>query len=133
MKVQHVTLEWVPRVWPLVKDMIQSALDYTDDYTIEHVQSLVAYGEWKLIVCTDGEKIIGAATIQFYNRPAARVAFITAIGGKLVSNPDTFAQLKALLSTFGATHIEGAARESIARLWSRYGFEEKYRIVGVKL
>jgi hypothetical protein len=33
----------------------------------------------------------------------------------------------------GATAIEGAARESIARLWQRYGFKEKYRIVGVKL
>ena len=29
--------------------------------------------------------------------------------------------------------IEGAAREAVARLWTRYGFTEKYRIVGVKL
>ena len=42
-------------------------------------------------------------------------------------------QLKKLLGTFGATCIEGAERESIARLWSRYGFEEKYRIVGVRI
>ena len=33
----------------------------------------------------------------------------------------------------GATVLEGAARESIARLWKRYGFQEKYRIVEVKL
>jgi hypothetical protein len=86
-----------------------------------------------LLVAVDGETIHGAAAVEFFNRPNDRVAFITAIGGKLVSNEDTFAQLKALMLSMGATTIEGAAREAIARLWSRYGFEEKYRIVGVKL
>jgi len=70
---------------------------------------------------------------RFSNRPNDRVAFITAIGGKLISSPETVEQLKAVLGSIGATYIEGAARESIARLWSRYGFEEKYRIVGVKI
>jgi 3-methyladenine DNA glycosylase/8-oxoguanine DNA glycosylase len=61
------------------------------------------------------------------------VAFISTIGGRLISNPDTFEQLKVFVLSQGATVIEGAARESIARLWTRYGFAEKHRIVGVKL
>jgi hypothetical protein len=77
--------------------------------------------------------IHGAATINFYNRPNDRVAFITTIGGKLVSNKDTFEELRAFAKSKGATVIEGAARESIARLWKRYGFEEKHRIVGARL
>jgi hypothetical protein len=90
-------------------------------------------GNWTLLVAVDDNSVHGAATVDFYNRPNDRVAFLTAIGGRLISSPETFEQLKTLLRGLGATCIEGAARESIARLWSRYGFEEKYRIVGAKL
>ena len=90
-------------------------------------------GNWTLLVAVDDSGVQGAATVSFSNRPNDRVAFINAIGGKLISSPETFEQLKAVLGSIGATYIEGAARESIARLWSRYGFEEKYRIVGVKI
>ena len=69
----------------------------------------------------------------FFNRPSDRVAFVVAMGGKLISSKETFAQFKQLLNNFGATYLEGAAREAIARLWTRYGLEEKYRIVGVKI
>lgn len=134
MNVQHVPLEWVPRTWPMVAPFIADALEFSKgDYTVEQVQTLVATGQWALLVATDGEKIHGAATVHLFNRPSARVALITAIGGRLISNKDTFEQLKRLLAAFGATEIEGAAREAIARLWSRYGFETKYQIVGVKL
>jgi hypothetical protein len=104
-----------------------------DEYTLEQIQTLVSMGQWTLLVALDDGEIKGAATVHFFNRPTQRVAFITTIGGRLISSPDTFSQLKKLLSAFGATHVEGAARESIARLWCRYGFEEKHRIVGVAL
>jgi hypothetical protein len=55
------------------------------------------------------------------------------MGGKLITNKETFQQFSDLLKAFGATAIEGASRESTARLWTRYGLEEKYRIVGAKL
>jgi hypothetical protein len=134
MIIQHVPLEWVPSAWPKVKPYIESALDHSKgDYTVDHAQAYATTGRWILIVAAEGETIHGAATVELFNRPNARVALVTAIGGKMISNQETFAQLKALLATFGATVIEGAAREAIARLWSRYGFEEKYRIVEVKI
>jgi hypothetical protein len=133
MIIQHVPLEWVPRTWPRVEAFIRSALEFTDDYSVEEVKTLVATGHWMLLVAVDGETIHGAATVHFFNRPSTRVAMITAIGGRLVSSTDTFDQLKRLVTAFGATALEGAARPAIARLWSRYGFVEKYQIVGVKL
>jgi hypothetical protein len=134
MNVQHVPLEWVPRVWPQVKDHIAAALEHSKgDYTVEHVQAYLASGAWVLLVVAEGETIHGAIVVEFFNRPTDRIAFIVAISGKLISNQDTFGQLKALMAAMGATAIEGAARESVARLWTRYGFEEKYRIVGVKI
>ena len=135
MKVQHVPLEWVNQVWPQVEGFIESALDYSNgDYTVDQARTLVTTGQWTLAVVTNEGRIEGALTISFFNRPNDRVAFVTAIGGKLISTPDTFNDLKAIAASFGATTIEGAARKSIARLWRKlYNFEEKYTIVGVKL
>lgn len=134
MIIERVDLAHVHHVWPMVEKFLSSALEHSQgDYTIEQVKTLVAMGNWTLLVAVDDNGVQGAATVDFFNRPNDRVAFITTIGGRLISSVETFEQLKTLLKTFGATCIEGAARESIARLWSRYGFEEKYRIVGVKL
>lgn len=134
MNIQHVPVEWVNRVWPTVAPFIADAFSKSNgDYTVEYAQAMVLNGNWLLLVATDGTDIHGAATVVMYNRPKDRVAFITAIGGRLITSADTFLQLKALLAGFGATVLEGAAREAVARLWKRYGFEEKSRIVGVKL
>jgi len=134
MNIQYVSLEWVNRTWPSVEKYIASALEHAQgDYTVDQVKSLVTQGQWVLLVAVDENGIQGAATVNFYNRPNDRVAFITTIGGRLISNRDTFQQLKNYAASMGATVIEGAAREAIARLWHRYGFEEKFRIVGVKL
>ena len=63
----------------------------------------------------------------------SRVAFITSIGGKLISNDDTFEQLKAILKQRGATKIQGYGREAIVRLWKRYNFEPRTTLVEVTI
>jgi len=134
MKIQHVPLEWVNHTWPMVKDFITDALEQSKgDYTTEHVQALVSSGQWTLLVAVDDEKIHGAATMHCLNRPVDRVAFITTTGGKFILDADTFSQLQNIARALGATALECAARESMTRLLGRFGFEEKYRIVGVKL
>jgi hypothetical protein len=134
MNIERVDPMHVHHVWPVVEGFIASALDHSKgDYTLDQVKTLVAMGNWTLLVAVDDNGVQGAATVDFFNRPNDRVAFVTSIGGRLVSSPDSVEQLKKLLGSLGATCIEGAARESIARLWSRYGFEEKYRIVGVRI
>jgi hypothetical protein len=98
------------------------------------VQGFLAAGQWSLIVAIDENNVIhGAATVSFANYPKNRVAFITLIGGKLISNMDTFDQFSAILKEAGATKIQGMARPAIARLWKRYGFEERTTLVEVKL
>ena len=131
MIVKHVSTNYCAQVWPSVEKHIVSALEYGgDDYTLDQVKAFVCKGEWLLLVAVDEQGAIhGAATVSFLNMPNARIAFITFIGGKLISSRDTYAQMVQIFKQFGATKIQGAARESIARLWHRYGFEEKYRIV----
>jgi hypothetical protein len=131
MKIQHVALEHVQQVWPSVEGFIASANEYGgDDYTLDQIRLFVGTGQWLLLVASDEEnKIHGAATVVFQNYPNHRIAFVTFIGGKLISSKETFGQLVQILKASGATKIQGAARESIARLWKRYGFYERHVIV----
>ena len=73
----------------------------------------------------------GPATVSFINYPIHRVAFVTAIGGKLISNQETFEQFKALLKNRGATKIQGYGRDAIVRLWKQYNFEPRNTLVEV--
>lgn len=86
-----------------------------------------------LVAVDENNAVHGAAAVNIYNMPNYRVAFVVAIGGKLISNDETYAQLCALLKSFGATKIRGVAREAIARLWKRYGFRERYILVEADL
>lgn len=141
LKIQHVNTNFVQQVWPQVEGFLQDALEKGGDfpewaasYNIHHIQQFLTAGHWLLLVASDEDnKIQGAATVSFINYPLHRVAFVTAIGGKLISNQDTFEQLKEILKLHGATKIQGYGRESIVRLWKRYNFEPRNTLVEVLL
>lgn len=134
MQIKAVPIEWVNRTWRDAARFIADALAHSKgDYTIEQAQALVSTGQWALLVAVEDSAILGAATVSFYNRLNDRVALVTAIGGRMITTPDTFKQLKIFAESHGATVIESAARDSMARLLHRYGFEDKYRIVEVRL
>jgi hypothetical protein len=136
MIVQPVLRENVHQVWGSVENFLSKALDFAKgDYNAEHAKVYLANGTWNLFVGVDESgDIKGACTVEFINRPNDRVAFVTAIGGRLISDPETFGNFKQVLKRYGATKIEGAARPSIKRLWeSKFGFAEKYSIVEADL
>lgn len=139
--IRPVEANYVAQVWPMVESFLQDALTKDSDvpewsacYNIHHIQGFVTSGAWLLLVAVDEEnKVHGAATVSFANYPMARVAFITLIGGHLVSSPETFDQLKLLLKGYGATKIQGYGRPAIVRLWKRYGFEPRTTLVEVQI
>lgn len=135
MKIQHVPLEFAAHTWGLVQDFLAESQQYAqDDYTLDQVQMYVCTGQWLLLVATDDDQTIhGAMTVEFVNKPTKRVAFVTGTGGKFIINADTFKQLENVCRANGATVIECAARDSVVKLLTRFGFEEKYRILGVSL
>lgn len=135
LTIKPVPVQLVNQTWTLVEGFLADALKWgEDDYTAEQAKVFIAKGDWLLVVAVDEENTIhGAAAVNFFNMPNDRVAFVIAIGGKLISNQDTYGQFSELLKTYGATKIQGAAREAIARLWTRYGFKERYRIVEARL
>ena len=135
LTIQYVPTEHVAQSWGQVEKFLADALKHgTDDYNIDQLKAMTCMGQQLLLVAVDEDlKVHGAATISFINYPNHRVAFITYIGGRLVSNPGTFEQMCNILKQFGATAIEGAVNEAVGRLWRRYGFTEKYRVAGVIL
>ena len=135
-KVQPVPTQLVNQIWSKVEPFIKSAEEKFggSEYTTDQIKVYLVTGQMMLLVATDdNSEIHGAATVSFINYPNDRVAFVTSIGGKLVTSPETFVQMSEVFKANGATKIQGAAKEAVARLWKRFGFEEKYRIVEVKL
>jgi hypothetical protein len=135
-KVQPVPVQLVNQVWSKVEPFIKSAEEKFggSEYTTEQIKVYLVTGQMMLLVATDeSTEIHGAATVSFINYPNDRVAFVTSIGGKLVTSPETFAQMSEVFKSNGATKIQGAAKEAVARLWKRFGFEEKAILVEVKL
>jgi hypothetical protein len=141
LTVQFVDINYISQVWHVVEPFLRDGLEKEDNspewstcYNIHHIQGFLTGGIWALMVAVDEENNIhGAATVSFSNYPMNRVAFITLIGGKLIANRDTFEQLKLLLKQRGATKVQGYGRESIVRLWKRFGFEPRTTLVEVQL
>ena len=135
-KVQPVPTQLVNQIWSKVEPFIKSAEEKFggSEYTTDQIKVYLVTGQMMLLVATDdNSEIHGAATVSFINYPNDRVAFVTSIGGKLVTSPETFAQMSEVFKANGATKIQGAAKEAVARFWKRFGFEEKAILVEVKL
>jgi hypothetical protein len=139
--IRPVEVNYISQIWSRVEPFLNDALakdsevpDWSDCYNIHHVQGFVTSGQWLLLVAIDDKnEIHGAATVTFSNYPMNRIAFVTLIGGHLVSNSETFEQLRNLLKSYGATKLQGYGRPAIVRLWKRYGFEPRTTLVEVKL
>lgn len=136
--VSSVPIRLVAQTWPDAEPFIKSGLDMGqvdfEDYTIDQAKAMVLQGYWHLVVGYDDTgKIHGAAAVEMINRANDRVAFVVSIAGRMIASESSFDQLASVLKAFGATAIEGAARESIARLWKRFGFKTKYAVVGMRI
>lgn len=135
MIIQHVPVEYVVQIWPSVETHIAAAEKFGgSDYNIDQIKVYLVKNLWTLLVAVDDNNLIqGAATVSFSNYPNDRVAFITAMGGNLITSDDMMEKLKAVLKGFGATKIQGAVRPVMARFAKKFGFVERYAIVEVKI
>ena len=134
--IRVITSQHVSQNWSLVEPFIKGAEEKFGgaEYTTDQIKVYLVQGQWMLLVAVDeSNEIHGAATVSFINYPNDRVAFVTAIGGKLITSQETFEQMSEILKVNGATKIQGAAKDAVVRLWKRFGFEEKAILVEAKL
>jgi hypothetical protein len=132
LTVQPVPLAYVQQTWPLVEQFLEAAMDKQTgipQYTLDNVRAYIASGEWLLLVAVEDDLIKGAMTVTFYNTPLHRVAFITALGGKLVSTPEALAQLKEIVRQHGASILQAYGRDEMVRLLQRHNFTKANTLV----
>jgi hypothetical protein len=134
MKLLRIPPEQISQRWASISPFLASVLkSATDDFTLDQMKVYLTNGQWLTLGIFDGDVLKGVITISFTNMPNDRVAWVTAIGGKNITNLDTFSQLKAILKAHGATKIQAGVRESVARLWRRLNFKQRQILVEFKL
>ena len=136
LTLKSIPTRYIPLLWSKLEPHLTSAFEEAEvtEYDTEHARELLEKGQWVAVGFFDEQdELHGAITVSFLRYPNECVAFITAIGGRLIANPDTFEQLKAICKAHGAAKLQGYARESVARLWKRLGFEDRAILVEAKL
>ena len=117
--VQIVTPNNIYGVWEDVKDYLNLSIKVTNsDFTIDQLKLFLIRGEQTLLVSVnEHNKLNGAMTVEFINRPNSRVMFITALGGNGIVNEETFSQVESWAKLQGATKASAWAQEAQARLY----------------
>jgi len=141
MRITTVEPNHIHQSWPLVEPFIKSAMaegalygEEYRDYNLSHIKQFVTSGQWLLIVAVDDDNNVhGAATVSFLNTPNHRNAIVTSTGGRLITNKDTFEQLKQLVTAFGATKLQAFGRPSMVRYLKRFNFEPRNTLMEIKL
>ena len=134
MQISIVPWREVFHTWPHVEEFFAEVIPHAKgDFTLEQLRTDIFQDRMSMMVAREGAEYAGAAAMSFQNRRNHRVAHIHAVGGRMVSTDQVWEQLKMLCLANGATEIECATYAAAQRLWSRFGFEEKYRVLGVKL
>ena len=121
LKVQHVDPSYIHQLWDNVEPFLLPVFErsaISKCYTIDNLREYIVRGEQTLLVASNEEGVIkGVATIQWLNYPQARIAYITAIGGKMLITKENHQELVNWVRAMGGTKIQGYARDSVARLW----------------
>jgi hypothetical protein len=117
--VQIVAPNNIYNVWEDVKEYLNASINVSGgDFTLDQLKLFLIRGEQTLLVSVDeNNKLNGAMTVEFQNRPNSRVMFITALGGNGIVNEETFSQVEVWAKMQGATKAGAWAQEAQARLY----------------
>lgn len=115
---------------------IENALNYgnVSEYKLNDVEQYLETGAWSAIGFFDeNSEIHGVITASVIAYPLEKVAFVTAIGGKDLTNDHNMQQLRDICKSVGCSKLQAFSRESVARLWKRVGFNNRAILVETEL
>lgn len=117
--VKVVAPNFIFDVWKDVESYLNASINVSGgDFTLDQLKFSLGRGEQTLLVSVNEQnKINGAMTVEFNNRPNDRVMFITALGGNGIVNDETFSQVESWAKSQGATKASAWAQEAQARLY----------------
>lgn len=125
----------VVATWPTIEKYLTAALQRSaGEYSVEQLKVFLVEGKHALLISVEDDVVTGAATVAPQYYPNASVAFITALGGHLITSRILFSQLCNWCRDQGFTSIRGACSDSVARLFhQRVNMNVIYQIVEMKL
>lgn len=132
LNLKIIPVELISVYWDQLSLFIEDALKKSDsnEYNSDNVRQMLEAGAWTAIGFFDPEAVMhGALTVTVLNYPQERVAFVTAIGGKELTNEANWQQLRDICKTAGCSKLQAYSRESVARLWKRIGFRNRAILV----
>ena len=132
LTLKIIPVELISEYWDQLAPFIDSALTEAEvtEYGLDLAKQLLETGNWTAIGFFDEDSVMhGAATVTVQYYPHERIAFVTTIGGKGLTNETNWQQLKDICKTAGCSKLQAYSRDSVARLWGRIGFRNRAILV----
>lgn len=121
---QHIDRAWKEGAHLLGAACVRSAGECSPG----QLKYRLALGELTLLTIRDDEKPVAWMAVKFIQFPNMRALHVEAIYAPGATA--AFDLLADYARAGGASHLQGACGESVARLWKqKFGFEEAYRIM----
>ena len=136
LTLKVIPVELISEYWDQLAVFIEDAIKEAQvtEYGLEHIRQLLETGNWTAVGFFGPEAVMHGAltvTVQYY--PHEHVAFVTAIGGRGLTNETNWQQLKDICRSAGCSKLQAYSRESVARLWGRIGFRNRATLVEADL
>lgn len=122
----------VPEVqsqWDAIYKHIEHALDFSPDITVEDIKAAVFKGLYQVIAVERDKQLAGVVVLKFQDIKGNKVAWVLAIGGRWICHNVSIAQFKEFLKGLGVNKLQGIARPSVARLWTKLGVTPLYTVM----
>ena len=132
LSVKVIPTQLISAYWVQLSVFIEDALRESEstEYNLSNVRNFLDTGAWSAIGFFDDELgLRGAATVTILNHPQERIAFVTTIGGKGLTNEHNWQQLRYICKAAGCSKLQAYSRDSVARLWKQIGFRDRAILV----
>lgn len=127
----HIDRRYLDQVWPSVAPMLAQAVEKNHgENDLAQLRAQIAFGGAHLLIWEAGEERT-AVTVEFKQYANYRTAWVSYMAGVLT--PEAFLAFAAWARDKGASKIECLAGESQARLFTKQGFREAYRLMRYEL
>ena len=136
LTLRRIPTELVPDFWPQLSPFIEIAFQEAGvtEYGLAEAEQYLLAGHWLAVGFFDADNHMhGATTLCVLSYPHEKMAFVTAIGGRNLTNSDNWQQLKAICRNLGCNKLQAYSRDSVARLWKRIGFKHRAILVEADL
>lgn len=130
--ITHIDPRHLDAVWPEVSPLLAEAVAKNKgECDLSQLRAQIAYGGAQLLVWHEGDDVVSAASIEFKQYPNFRAAHVAYLAGK--TSQEFWDAFRDWARKTGASCVECLCAPPQARLFTKYGMAETYRVVRARL